>query len=67
MVSLLLFNTKNRRGLFYFDRFRMVVIETKSQIIEIQSHEIAAAQHINTASHSSHGKHPPPSFSIRLS
>jgi hypothetical protein len=45
----------------------MVVIETKSQIIEIQSHEIAAAQHINTASHSSHGKHPPPSFSIRLS
>jgi hypothetical protein len=34
----------------------MVVIETESQIVEITSHEMAAAQHSNTAHHFNNGK-----------
>ena len=31
----------------YFDRFRMVVIETKMQILEVDGHETAVAQNSN--------------------
>jgi hypothetical protein len=40
----------------YFDRFRMVVVETKSQIEEMEDHGMALAQHSSTASHLNNGE-----------
>ncbi len=39
-----------------FDRFRMVVIETKSEIVEVNDREMAAAQHSKMASHLNNGE-----------
>jgi hypothetical protein len=42
--------------MMYFDRFRMVVVETKSQIDEMEEHLMASARHSSTASHLKNGK-----------
>jgi hypothetical protein len=44
----------------------MVVIETKSQIMEGNGHEMNAAQHGSTARHFNNGEHSS-SFFVRLS
>jgi hypothetical protein len=56
----------NQCPITYFDRFRMVVIETKSQIMEGNGHEMNAAQHGSTARHFNNGEHSS-SFFVRLS
>jgi len=50
----------------FFGRFRMIVIETKSEIVEANAHEMAVARQINTASYINNGECSS-SFSVRLS
>ncbi len=43
--------------MMYFDRFRMVVVETKMQIQEMEDDSMALAQHSSNASHLNNGEH----------